>query len=97
MDLSYGETAEAYRAEVAAFLQANWTPGADLRGAVAGWIAGRLPLAREPEAHGPGRAIALVGQSGVGKTTTACKLAAAAAGACRRVRNHWAIDQPRAR
>jgi alkylation response protein AidB-like acyl-CoA dehydrogenase len=33
MDLSYGETAEAYRAEVAVFLGANWTPAADLRGA----------------------------------------------------------------
>ena len=33
MDLSYGEMAEAYRAEVAAFLLANWPPAADLRGA----------------------------------------------------------------
>ena len=33
MDLSYGEAAEAYRAEVRAFLGAHWPPAADLRGA----------------------------------------------------------------
>ena len=33
MDLSYGEMAEAYRAEIAAFLKENWSPAADLRGA----------------------------------------------------------------
>ena len=33
MDLSYGEMAEAYRTEIAAFLKENWSPAADLRGA----------------------------------------------------------------
>lgn len=33
MDLSYGEMAEAYRADVKSFLSANWPPAADLRGA----------------------------------------------------------------
>lgn len=33
MDLSYGEAAEAYRAEVRAFLSLHWPPPADLRGA----------------------------------------------------------------
>ncbi|MEQ8744739.1 acyl-CoA dehydrogenase family protein [Parasphingorhabdus sp.] len=33
MDLSYGEMAEAYRAEIAAFLKENWSPAADLGGA----------------------------------------------------------------
>ncbi|MBQ0772853.1 MAG: acyl-CoA dehydrogenase family protein, partial [Sphingomonadales bacterium] len=33
MDLSYGEMAEAYRADVKSFLSVNWPPAADLRGA----------------------------------------------------------------
>ena len=33
MDLSYGEAAEAFRAEVRAFLSSHWPPAADLRGA----------------------------------------------------------------
>ena len=33
MDLSYGAAAEAFRAEVRAFLSAHWSPAADLRGA----------------------------------------------------------------
>lgn len=33
MDLSYGEMAEAYRADVKSFLSANWPPASDLRGA----------------------------------------------------------------
>ena len=33
MDLSYGEAAEAYRAEVRAFLGSNWPPAPDMRGA----------------------------------------------------------------
>jgi alkylation response protein AidB-like acyl-CoA dehydrogenase len=32
MDLSYGEAAEAYRAEVRAFLGSNWPPAAEVRG-----------------------------------------------------------------
>ena len=32
MDLSYGEMAEAYRADVKGFLSANWPPASDLRG-----------------------------------------------------------------
>jgi len=33
MDLSYGEAAEAYRAEVRGFLSSHWPPPSDLRGA----------------------------------------------------------------
>ncbi|WP_422061564.1 acyl-CoA dehydrogenase family protein [Sphingopyxis sp.] len=33
MDLSYGEAAEAFRAEVRTFLSSHWPPAADLRGA----------------------------------------------------------------
>ncbi|KQZ62341.1 acyl-CoA dehydrogenase [Sphingopyxis sp. Root1497] len=33
MDLSYGEAAEVFRAEVRAFLSSHWPPAADLRGA----------------------------------------------------------------
>lgn len=33
MDLSYGEMAEAYRADVKGFLSTNWLPAGDLRGA----------------------------------------------------------------
>ena len=33
MDLSYGDAAEAYRADVRAFLAVHWPPAADLRGA----------------------------------------------------------------
>src|SRR3546814_14878226 len=33
MDLSYGEAAEAFRAEVRAFLSLHWPPPSDMRGA----------------------------------------------------------------
>ena len=33
MDLSYGDAAESFRAEVSAFLSSHWPPAADLRGA----------------------------------------------------------------
>lgn len=52
-------------------------PGEDPRPHLATWIANRLPLVRDMTAAGPGRAVAFVGQTGVGKTTTACKLVAA--------------------
>ncbi len=60
-------------------------PGADVRARLSGWIAGRLPLARDLDPTAPGRAVAFVGQTGVGKTSAACKLAAGAARAGQRV------------
>jgi flagellar biosynthesis protein FlhF len=49
--------------------------GADMRAMLRQWIAARLPVARDWKARAAGHTIVLVGQSGVGKTTTACKLA----------------------
>jgi flagellar biosynthesis protein FlhF len=49
--------------------------GADMRAMLRQWIAARLPVARDWKARAAGHTVVLVGQSGVGKTTTACKLA----------------------
>lgn len=47
----------------------------DVRGLLRDWISARLPVVRDWKPRASGHAIVLVGQSGVGKTTTACKLA----------------------
>jgi flagellar biosynthesis GTPase FlhF len=48
---------------------------ADLRGLVRDWIAARLPVVRDWKPRPGGRLLVLVGQTGVGKTSVACKLA----------------------
>lgn len=50
-------------------------PGADVRARLMAWVAGRLPLARDLDPAAPGRAVAFVFPTGVGKTSAACKLA----------------------
>lgn len=49
--------------------------GEDVRAALATWLAGRLPVARDWAPRGGGRMVALVGQSGVGKTAAVIGLA----------------------
>lgn len=62
---------DAFRRAVLPFAD----PAADVGSLLREWIAARLPVARDWKARSAGHTIALVGQSGVGKTTTACKLA----------------------
>lgn len=64
-------TVDAFRRAAMPFADAN----ADVRGMLREWIAARLPVARDWKPRTQGHTIVLVGQSGVGKTTTACKLA----------------------
>jgi flagellar biosynthesis protein FlhF len=50
-------------------------PGADPRVLAREWLGSRLPVVRDWRARPKGHTIALVGQNGVGKSSTACKLA----------------------
>ncbi|MEW6583343.1 MAG: hypothetical protein AB1416_11355, partial [Actinomycetota bacterium] len=60
-------------------------PGAALRDVLRDHIAARMPVVRDWKGRGEGHTVVLVGQSGVGKTTTACKLAGRMASAGLRV------------
>ena len=62
---------EGFGEGVAPFLDA----GDSVRDAVRDYIAARLPAVRDWKAHPTGRVLALVGQSGVGKTSAAACLA----------------------
>lgn len=72
---------EGFARDVMPFL----APGASVRDALREHIAARLPVVRDWKPRGAGQAIALVGQSGVGKTSAAAALAGVARAAGQRV------------